>query len=213
MKHSELISIIEECKGIVPKQKDLAKILDKPLGTINSRASRDLSYSNEELEKIDDYFKLGITNKCFINDIHDNGGEITVDYYPDVLASCGNGAFELSQIKEKIRIPKMCIEQYAPFARYSVINAYGDSMQPTIQNKDRLIVELLDGDSIKDNNIYIFHYNDKIFCKRLVQNIDSIVVISDNPDKSIYPTSVIEREKMNDIHLIGRIVGLMRGLG
>ena len=212
MKHSELISIIEESTGITPKQKDLAKILDKPLGTINSRASRDLSYSDEELEKIDDYFKLGITNKCFLDDMHDNSGEITADYYPDVLASCGNGTFELSYFREKIRVPRMCIEQYMPFAKYSVINAYGDSMQPTIQNKDKLIVELLNDNSIKDNNIYVFYYNDKIFCKRLVQNIDSIVVISDNPDKSIYPTSVIEREKMNDIHLIGRIVGLMRGM-
>ena len=144
--------------------------------------------------------------------MHDNGGEISVDYYPDVLASCGGGAFELSNIKEKIRIPKMCIEQYMPLARYSVINAYGDSMQPTILSRDKLIVEFLESKVIKDNNIYIFYYNDRIFCKRLVQNIDSIVVISDNPDKTIYPTSVIEKENMNDIYLIGRIVGLMRGL-
>ena len=213
MKHSELISIIKECTGITPKQKDLAKIIDKPIGTINSRASRDLSYTNEELEMIDDYFKLGITNKFFFNDMHDSSGDIIVDYFPDVLASCGNGAFELSQIREKIRVPKMCIEQYMPFARYSVINAYGDSMQPTIQSKDKLVIELLsDSDRIKDNNIYVFFYNDRIFCKRLVQNIDSIMVISDNAGKNIYPTSKIEKENMNEIHLIGRIVGLMRGM-
>ena len=86
-------------------------------------------------------------------------------------------------------------------------------MQPTIQNKDKLVIELLsESDRIKDNNIYVFFYNDRIFCKRLVQNIDSIMVISDNPDKNIYPTSRIEKENMNEIHLIGRIVGLMRGM-
>lgn len=213
MKHSELISTIKECRGLTPKLKDIANILGKPIGTINSRASRNLSYSQNELEMIDSYFHLGITNKCFIDDMHDNGGEISVDYYPDVLASCGNGTFELSDIKEKICIPRMCITEYFPFAKYSVINAHGESMLPTIQNKDKLVVELLSsGDKIKDNSIYVFFYNDRIFCKRLVQNIDSIVVISDNPDKTIYPTSVIEKENMNDIHLIGRIVGLMRGM-
>ena len=106
----------------------------------------------------------------------------------------------------------MCIKNYMPFARYSVINAYGDSMQPTIQNGDRLIIEFVNHNVIRDNNIYVFFYDDKIFCKRLVQNIDSIVVISDNPDKNIYPTSAIEKAAMNEIHIIGRIAGLMRKL-
>ncbi len=212
MKHSELISIIKECTGITPKQKDLAKIINKPIGTINSRASRNLSYTEKELDMIEDYFKIGLTNKCFFDDMHNNSGEITVDYYPEVLASCGSGTFELSQVKEKIRIPRMCIKHYMPLSKYSVINAYGDSMKPTIQNGDKLIVEMLEYKSIKDNNIYIFFYNDKIFCKRLIQNIDSVVVISDNPNKEIYPTSTIHKKDMNNIHLIGRIAGLMRAL-
>lgn len=212
MKHNELVATITKQTGKEPTQQEIADILGLTRNAISSRAFRDKEYSYSEVEKLENAFKINFSNQGFIDDMHDNGGEISVDYYPDVLASCGGGAFELSNIKEKIRIPKMCIEQYMPLVRYSVINAYGDSMQPTILSRDKLIVEFLESKVIKDNDIYIFYYNDRIFCKRLVQNIDSIVVISDNPDKSIYPTSVIEKENMNDIHLIGRIVGLMRGL-
>lgn len=212
MKHNELVATITKQTGKEPTQQEIADILGLTRNAISSRAFRDKEYSYSEVEKLESAFKINFSNQGFIDDMHDNGGEISVDYYPDVLASCGGGAFELSNIKEKIRIPKMCIEQYMPLVRYSVINAYGDSMQPTILSRDKLIVEFLESKVIKDNDIYIFCYNDRIFCKRLVQNIDSIVVISDNPDKTIYPTSVIEKENMNDIHLIGRIVGLMRGL-
>lgn len=212
MKHNDLIATITKQTGKEPTQQEIANILGLTRNAISSRAFRDKEYSYSEVEKLENAFRINFSNQGFINDMHDNSGEISVDYYPDVLASCGGGTFELSNIKEKIRIPKMCIEQYMPLTRYSVINAYGDSMQPTILSKDKLIIELLNGDKIKDNNIYVFCYNDRIFCKRLVQNIDNIVVISDNPDKTIYPTSVIEKENMNDIHLIGRIVGLMRGM-
>ena len=212
MKHNELVATITKQTGKEPTQQEIADILGLTRNAISSRAFRDKEYSYSEVEKLESAFKINFSNQGFIDDMHDNGGEISVDYYPDVLASCGGGAFELSNIKEKIRIPKMCIEQYMPLVRYSVINAYGDSMQPTILSRDKLIVEFLESKVIKYNDIYIFYYNDRIFCKRLVQNIDSIVVISDNPDKTIYPTSVIEKENMNDIHLIGRIVGLMRGL-
>ena len=212
MKHNELVATITKQTGKEPTQQEIADILGLTRNAISSRAFRDKEYSYSEVEKLENAFKINFSNQGFIDDMHDNGGEISVDYYPDVLASCGGGAFELSNIKEKIRIPKMCIEQYMPLARYSVINAYGDSMQPTILSRVKWIVEFLASKVIKDNNIYIFYYNDRIFCKRLVQNIDSIVVISDNPDKTIYPTSVIEKENMNDIYLIGRIVGLMRGL-
>lgn len=212
MKHSKLLALIKESTGITPKQKDLAAIINKPLGTINSRASRDLSYTQKELDMIEDYFKIGLTNKCFFDDMHDNSGEISVDYYPEVLASCGGGTFELSQFKEKIKIPRMAIKHYFPLSTYTVINAYGDSMTPTIQNGDKLIVEMVNNDAISDNSIYIFVYDDKIFCKRLIQNIDNVVVISDNKDKEIYPTKTIYKEDMNNIHLVGKIVGLMRSM-
>lgn len=208
MKHSEILEIITRQTGKEPTQQEIGNILGISRSTINSRAFHNLNYRLEEIKKIQEHYGIDLINECNTDE-----KEIAVDYYPDVFGSCEGGAFEMSQNKKIIHIPKMCIDRYTPFAKYSVINAYGDSMNPTIQNKDRLIVEMLDSfDRIKDNNIYIFFYNDRIFCKRLVQNIDNIVIISDNPDKEIYPASVIEKEKMNDIRLIGRIAGLVRSI-
>ena len=212
MRHSKLIATITKQIGREPNQQELAKILGLTRNGISSRAHRDKEYSYAEVEKIEDYYKINFSNQAFIDDMQDYSGEIIIDYYPDVLASCGSGTFELSSIKEKIRVPKMCINNYLPLAKYSVINAYGDSMQPTIQNGDKLVIEFVNHNTIRDNNVYVFYYNDKIFCKRLIQNIDSIVIISDNPDKNIYPTSTVYKEEMNDIHIIGRIAGLMRSM-
>lgn len=212
MKHLELITFITKQKGIEPTHQEIANILGLTRNAISSRSHRNQEYSYSEVEKIEDFYNVSFANQAFLEDAHDNSGEILIDYYPDVLASCGGGTFELSQFKERIRVPKICVSNYQPLAKYSVINAYGDSMNPTIKNGDKLVIEFVDYNLIKDNNIYVFAYNNRIFCKRLVQNIDSIVVISDNPDKQVYPTNTIVRDDMNNVKIIGRIAGLMRSM-
>ena len=87
------------------------------------------------------------------------------------------------------------------------INATGDSMTPYILDRDRLIVEHYDGSQIRDNKIYIFRYYDNIFVKRLVLNLDQIIVISDNEK---YQQRTIERSEVDNFQIIGRIVGIFR---
>ena len=212
MNHTELITFITKQKGIEPTQQEIASILGLTRNAISSRAFRNQEYSYKEVEKIEDFYDICFANQDLFEDMNNNSGDVTLDYYPDVLASCGGGSFELSQMREKIKVPKICISNYMPLAKYSVINAFGDSMMPTIKNGDKLVIEFVDFNLIKDNSIYVFCYEDKIFCKRLVQNIDCVIVISDNPDKNIYPTSRIEKEDMNNLKIIGRIAGLMRGM-
>ena len=138
---------------------------------------------------------------------------VSLDFYPDVFASCGFGSYALSENKEKITIPKKCfVKPFKEFKQYSVIVARGDSMETTICNKDRLIVEhYAQGEQIKDNSIYVFCYNDEIYVKRLAKNIDEIIIKSDNPNP-IYKTKFVSGEDMNKLIIIGEIVGLMRDL-
>lgn len=137
--------------------------------------------------------------------------KIPVDYYPDVFGSCGNGKFVLSTQKEVIDVPKKLFQHFSSVKKYSVINAVGDSMSPTIYDKDKLIVEHWDGEQIKDNQVYVFAYNNEIFVKRLVKNVDEIVITSDNPNP-IYRPRFIEKDDMNNVLIIGQIIGLFRGL-
>ena len=137
---------------------------------------------------------------------------ITLDYYPQIFGSCGQGVFALSQEKQVINVPKSAFMfNYSENKTYSVINAWGDSMNPFIQNNDKLVVEHLNGEQIKDNHVYVFCYKDEIFVKRLIKNIDEVIIKSDNTDP-IYRPRVIEGKKLNDLYIIGEIVGLMRNL-
>lgn len=137
---------------------------------------------------------------------------ITLDYYPQIFGSCGSGVFALSQEKQVINVPRSAfLFNYSENKTYSVINAWGDSMNPFIQNQDKLVVEHLNGEQIKDNHIYVFCYKDEIFVKRLIKNIDEVIIKSDNTDP-IYRPRVIEGKKLNDLYIIGEIVGLIRNL-
>lgn len=78
-------------------------------------------------------------------------------------------------------------------------------MQPYIHDKDLLVVEHYGGEQIRDNRIYVFRIGDNIFIKRLVLNINQLVIKSDNVQ---YQPIVIT--ELDDVQIIGQIVGLMR---
>jgi phage repressor protein C with HTH and peptisase S24 domain len=134
-----------------------------------------------------------------------------IDYYPEVFGSCGGGAFALSETKESIAIPKNAFWEFSSFKRYSVINAVGSSMSPSIIDRDKLIIEHWDNEQIKDDRVYVFCYKDEIFVKRLIKNIDEIIVKSDNPDP-MYRPRYIEGEDMNNVIIVGQVVGIVRDL-
>ena len=83
-------------------------------------------------------------------------------------------------------------------------------MTPTINDKDRLIVEHFEyGSQIQDGCIYVFCYDNQIFVKRLYHNISEIIIKSDNPE---FKTNYIQKEEMNNLNIIGQIAGLIRDL-
>ena len=220
--HNELVEIIENQTGEKPKQKDIAEALGADVGKINKRAIRNSTYDLDELNQINDwyekkYFEFNIFDSAKINQMIKNvsskkaQNEFAADYYPNVFGSCGTGTFILSEEKETISIPKRIISSYSPLNKYSVINAVGESMLPTIHNRDKLIVEHTQGQNIRDNNVYVFCYDNQVYVKRLIKNIDQLIIRSDNPDP-IYVPKIVERYDMNNVQIIGRIVGIIREL-
>ncbi len=200
---------IEALQNVI-KRKVTYEELAPILGLNSGSALRNWEYRKRELadfeiDKIDEAFgiKQNTTKQFNIEQT------ISIDYYPDVFGSCGGGAFVLSERKEKIQVPVKLFKHFSTVKKYSVINAIGDSMSPSIKDRDRLIVEHWEGGQIKDNKVYVFCYKDEIFVKRLVKNIDEIIVQSDNPDP-MYRPRFIEKDDMNDVLIVGEIVGLMR---
>lgn len=179
------------------------------LGVESGNAIRNWKYRKRplkdfEIQKIDEAFNLISTKQNKTSD------SVTLDYYPDIFGSCGNGVFELSEEKDQIIVPKKAFfEKFSPVKQYSVINAKGNSMMPLFYDNDKLIVEHWNGEQIIDNKPYIFCYKDEIFIKRLAKNVDQLMIISENKD---YDIRKLTGNQLKDVNIIGQIVGLMRDL-
>lgn len=201
MKLEELIPLISNIAGIQVNQSLLAESLGITRQTISNRIKTQSEVTVSELRRVEDFFKISIFNS--VADI------AYIDYYTDVFASCGNGSIVFSSEKTKLPVSISLINGYSKNKLYSMINASGNSMAPTIDNGDKLIVEHWNGDQIQDNKIYVFCYNNEFFVKRLSKNLDEIIIKSDNPE---YRIRTIGGKLIPDLTLIGKVVALIKQL-
>lgn len=85
----------------------------------------------------------------------------------------------------------------------SCMYAFGDSMEPYIQDGDSLLVDLSRTEVI-DNHVYAIRYGDTLKVKRLFRRFDkSLRIVSDNRE---HPEEIIQGEDMNDVQVIGEVV-------
>lgn len=205
MKLDELIPIISKKTGNYINQSMLAEALGITRQTVSNRIKNDSQVTVSELKKIEDFFNITLFNET------DNFDEniIHIDYYTDVFASCGDGSIVFSEEKIKLPISTLLINGFSRQKSYSIINATGNSMSPTIDNGDKLIVEHWVGEQIQDNKIYVFCFNNEFFVKRLSKNLDEIIIKSDNPE---YRVRTVNGRTSNELKVIGKIVGAVKNL-
>lgn len=201
MKLDELISLISAQTGTNINQTMLADSLGITRQTISNRIKKDSEVTVSELKRVEKHFNVSVLNS--VADVE------YIDYYNDIFASCGNGSFVFSDEKTKLAIPTSLISGFSKNKMYSMINASGNSMAPTIENGDKLIVEHWDGNQIQDDKIYVFCYNNEIFVKRLSKNLDEIIIKSDNPE---YRTRTISGKPAEELILIGKIIATFKQL-
>ena len=204
MKLDELMSLISSRLRSTVNQSMLAESLNITRQTVCNRIKNESEVTVSELKKAEEFFNI----KLF-DTITSNPDITYIDYYTDVFASCGNGSIIFSSEKTKLPISVSMINGYSKNKLYSMINASGNSMSPTIEDGDKLIVEHWNGDQIQDNKIYVFCYNNEFFVKRLSKNIDEIIIKSDNPE---YRTRTISSKSLSDLILIGKIVATVKSL-
>ena len=201
MKLDELIQLISNTAGITVNQSMLADSLGITRQTISNRIKTQSEVTVSEIRRVEEFFKISIFNS--VNDI------AYIDYYTDIFASCGNGSIIFSSEKTKLPIPISLINGYSKNKLYSMINASGNSMSPTIDNGDKLIVEHWNGNQIQDNKIYVFCFNNEFFVKRLSKNLDEIIIKSDNPE---YRIRTIDGKSASELTLIGKIIATIKQL-
>nr|DAF65592.1 MAG TPA: Repressor protein CI [Caudoviricetes sp.] len=197
MKYSTLVFKLEKKIDYKPSQSELARIISIKPNAMSGRASRDSDFSEDEIKKIQSFYGVALGEN--------NNNCVELDYYPNVFGSCGGGTMVFDESKEKITVAKDMIINYSPSKVYGVMSAVGCSMSPKIEDGDKLVIEKWNGEQIKDNRVYLFRYNDELFIKRLVKNIDQIVCISENPR---FEDRIIK--DLKNFNLVGEIVGLFR---
>ena len=203
MKLDELLSLLSKRVGIAVNQSMLADALGITRQTISNRIKNESEVTVSELKKVEEFFNISMFGEM--------PDDITyIDYYTDVFASCGDGSIVFSSEKNKLPISTSMINGYSKNKLYSMINATGNSMAPTIDNGDKLIVEHWSGNQIQDNKIYVFCYNGEFFVKRLSKNLDEIIIKSDNPE---YRVRTIGGKSIMDLILIGKIVATIKQVG
>jgi phage repressor protein C with HTH and peptisase S24 domain len=204
MKLDELLKLIANKTNSYVNQSLLAEALGITRQTVSNRIKNDSQVTVAEIDKVESFFNISIFEK------NNTTTEITyIDYYMNVFASCGNGNIVFSEDKIKLPIPVTLISGFSNKKTYSMINASGNSMNPTIDNGDKLIVEHWNGEQIQDNKIYVFCFNNDLFIKRLSKNLDEIIIKSDNPE---YRIRTISGSTVEDLSLIGKVVGIIKAL-
>lgn len=133
------------------------------------------------------------------------GGLLSIRRHP-VRVSAGPGA----AVFEELGKPYFAFDERwlkaltsTPPSQLSIVRVEGDSMAPTLNSGDELLVDL--GDSLERlrDGIYVLRIDDSVIVKRLALNPlgQRMTVQSDNPAYPDWPDCGID-----EIHCIGRVI-------
>ena len=136
---------------------------------------------------------------------------VSIPYFQDTYASAGHGAINYDEAPHPMSFDKNFLQrQFGIVAvrNLHIINAIGNSMEPTIKEGELLMINPFENESmhIKDGGIYVMSCNNSILVKRIKHNPISgnLTLISDNKEYDDIPVS---KEEFESCHIIGRVVG------
>ena len=136
-------------------------------------------------------------------------GLISVNRHP-VTVSAGPGAV----VTEELGKPYFAFDERwlkaltaTPAPKLSIVRVEGDSMSPTLNPGDEILVDLGDCDDRLRDGIYVLRVDDALVVKRLALNPMGrrVTVQSDNPAYPDWPDC-----GLNEVHCIGRVIWAAR---
>ncbi|NOH85158.1 peptidase [Vibrio sp. 03-59-1] len=125
----------------------------------------------------------------------------------DVHAAAGAGALIESEYQIGVfSLPVELLHEYGLKPSYSsVIFVDGDSMEPTLSHKDRLLVDIREQQHPVSTGVYVIRIDDAVYVKRLQWDIENGLykIISDNLK---YPAFSINHQNGRNFKIIGKAV-------
>jgi len=205
MKCSKLLNKLTERIGFTPKQADLCKILEYGYSTISARAQRDSEFSDEEIEKIEEFYAIDLRGGC--NDC------IELEHI-HINPSCGRGTAvyedaDITPIKLGTKMIQSVLKISDP-RNLKIFKASGDSMTPLIEDNDLLLVDVEKKD-FNNGGIFLLTINNDWYVKRLRLRVTGeLDIISDNTK---YPLETLKPNSDIEIVVKGKVIkNLSRGL-
>lgn len=128
---------------------------------------------------------------------------VTVPFYTDIEASAGYGCFTGMEEYENVAVSKSIVKvnDYAV-----IITVTGDSMEPTLYNKDRVIIDTNDKYELKKNKIYVINKDGLLYIKRYNACINGMYIFTS--DNTKYESLVINEDDNGSI--VGRLKSVIR---
>ncbi|HVI60106.1 MAG TPA: S24 family peptidase [Luteimonas sp.] len=130
----------------------------------------------------------------------------------DMHASAGPGATAPAMAQTQFRMTYQLSWFQAVGARpidVVVMKVRGDSMERTLFHGDRVAINTADRE-IADGKVYVFAtggVEPDIKIKRLFKTTDGRVrVVSDNPDKALFPDEFLSGSDLENVYIVGRVI-------
>lgn len=201
MKYSKVLTRLQNLIGTVPTQAELCKITGIKQSAMSNRANRDSDFSQDEIERINNYYQINI-NKTIQNNC------IPIIYRPDVYLSAGYGVDVLEERAQTMLIDACLLvsergTKYNP-EHCEVVRISGNSMAPEYRHGDRVIINK-DDTELMDGHIFAFRYKNQCYVKEINLMGDRVKCISLNKD---YDPFYIEQNE--DFKVFGRILPRIR---
>lgn len=201
-------------------QVEIGKALGTGRGNISARIKYKSKIRIEELKKLEEYFNVDLSTlidrdnlrtkleECMNkNDDEETSDDcISLPVRSDVNASMGYGVtvYEESETGVYHISRKLAADLNINKHSSEIIFASGDSMYPTIQGGDSLLIDRSKRE-VHDGRIYCVRIDGQVYAKRL-QKIPpaTIVVISDNPKYKSFEINLSTKLDY-DFEIIGEI--------
>lgn len=90
-----------------------------------------------------------------------------------------------------------------------IVWAKGDSMEPTINNNDTLVIHT-GRTKLIDGQIFVIRFDDTLWVKRIQVRASSWLLISDN---EVYPPIEIKHEEQSTFEVVGQVVHIAKDIG
>ena len=128
---------------------------------------------------------------------------VTVPFYTDIEASAGYGAFVGMEEYENVSVSKSVMKVNNNSV---IITVTGDSMEPTLYNKDRVVIDTNDRYELKKNKVYVIRKDNELYIKRFSTCINGICIFTS--DNTKYESVVINEYDSSSI--VGRLKSVIR---